>query len=129
MKGQQRQQSGFSLIEILIALTILTVAIAGVATTVSQFTLSTKRKQDTVYAQFVAMNKIAELRLQRNWPNTGRANGIIELAKRKWYWETEIKNTPDKDVRRLVIKVMLESQKDDGPAMATMVAFLGRPVG
>jgi general secretion pathway protein I len=94
----------------------------------SEVTTSAIHMQDKTLAQWVAMNKVAEMRLQPTWPSTGRSNGDVDMAGRSWHWQMEVKNTEDKDVRRLEVAVLPESDKGAETPTVLVTAFLGRPL-
>lgn len=119
---------GFTLVEVLVALAVLSLGLIAVIKVVSEVSLSAIQLQDKTYAQWVALNKIAEMRLQTAWPATGKSNGTTEMAGRNWRWVMEVKNTDDSGVRRLEVSVNPASEPQDAPATETVVAFLGKPL-
>lgn len=122
------RQRGFTLIEVLVALAILAFAMPTLFFAISSFTNKAIHYQDKTYAQWVALDKVAEMRLQTTWPAAGKSEGESDMADQSWHWEMEVKNTPDKDVRKLIVKVRPASNGDDTPWTSEITAFLGRPL-
>jgi general secretion pathway protein I len=123
-----RQQHGFTLLEVIVAILVLGLGMMAAIKTVSVVSVKANNLQNKTYAQWVALNKVAEMRLQRSWPGTGKSEGESDMADRSWHWVMEVENTPDKDVRRLKVSVTPESEKNDKAATAEVTAFLGRPL-
>ena len=119
---------GFTLMEVLVAMAVLSLGLIAVIKVVSEVSTSAMQLRDKTYAQWVALNKIAEMRLQTTWPPTGKSNGTTDMAGRKWRWVMEIKTTDDADVHRLEVTVNPASEPADAPATETVIAFLGKPL-
>jgi general secretion pathway protein I len=119
-------QRGFTLIEVLVALAILTLSLMIAIKVASEVTNSAIRLRDKTYAQWVALNKVAELRLLTTWPATGKSDGNTDMAGRSWHWTTEVKNTDDKSVRRLEVSVKPASEQDSAAPTVFVTAFLGQ---
>lgn len=126
---QSTRQRGFTLIEVLIALAILGMAMPTLFSTISSLTNKAYHYQEKTYAQWVALNKVAEMRLQTNWPPVGKSDGDSDMAGQSWHWQMEVKNTQDSDVHKLIVKVRPASQDDDNKSWTSEItAFLGRPL-
>lgn len=116
---------GFTLLELVIALFVLSVALVAVVDTVSVHLDSAAHVRDRTLAHWVAMNKVAEYQLMDDWPPTGTTNGDVEMGGRDWYWEVTVNNAPfDKNVRRLDVDVA-ESSASEHP-LAHIVAYAER---
>ena len=122
------KQKAFTLIEVLVAMAVLSMSLMAAIKVASEVTASATHMQDKTLAQWVAMNKVAEMRLQENWPSVGRSNGDIEMADRSWHWEVEVKTTPDNSVRRLEVSVLPENEKGSDTPTVFVTAFLGKPL-
>lgn len=107
---------------------ILALSMPAVFKAISEVSTSAMQLQDKTYAQWVALNKVAEMRLKTTWPAVGKSDGDADMAGRSWHWVMQIKNTDDKDVRKLVVSVNPESDKDNPVATSEITAFLGRPL-
>lgn len=106
---------GFTLLEVLIAMVIF-------GTTVS-FLLRNINDQQRAHtdigiktiAHWVALNQMAEVRIEGKWPNTGVTRGDAEMRNHKWYWLQTVTKTTEKDLRQIEIEVRYD-QKDELPA-------------
>ena len=84
-----RLERGFTLIEVMVALAVVAVALPALLMTLSQQLDSVRYLEDRSHAQWVAANRLAELRLvsqARGSLQAGLIAGEEELAGRKWYW-------------------------------------------
>ena len=109
------QYHGFTLLEVLVATTVIAVALAAIIKTTGSGTANAAYLRDKTFAHWVAMNQMTELQLEQTYPSLGKKSGEEEMANRTWYWSREVKTTPDEDIRRVEISVRLESDKDADP--------------
>lgn len=121
------KQKGFTLLEVMVAMAILAISLAAAIKAATEVTVNTAYLKEKTIAQWVATNKINEIRLQKNWPQIGRSNGDVRMAGVEWYWKLEVKKTPDDNIRRLELQVMPLKDKDKGSS-AFITAFMGKPL-
>jgi len=109
----RRRRSGFTLIEVLVALTIVAVGMAAVlgALTSSADTLTYLR--DKTFAQWVGLNHIARLRVSGQQPTTGNSDGDTDFAGRSWHWRQEVVATEVPGVVRIDVRVRPADVKGD----------------
>jgi general secretion pathway protein I len=119
-------QRGFTLLEVMVALAVVAIALAALVKGGSQSAVTAAHLRDKSFAHWVAMNRVAELSLQPQWPATGESRSDEEMAKRRWYALAKISATDDADVRRLEVEVRGSEEKDDA-VLARVTAFLPRP--
>ncbi len=65
-------------------------------------------------AHWVAMNQMAEVRMQEEWPNVGTTRGDAQMRNHKWYWLQTVSKTTDKDLRQVEVEVRYD-EKDELP--------------
>jgi general secretion pathway protein I len=118
-----RRQSGFTLMEMLVAVGVLAIALGAIIGNGARFANNASGLRDKSLALFVARNRMAELELARTWPALGKANEDVELGDIKWVWRSEVKTTQDPSLRRIDIRV---EKKDDrrATAYATLTGFV-----
>jgi general secretion pathway protein I len=124
---KQRNNSGFTLIEILVALAILSIVVITVVKNTATTISNAGYLRDRTFAHWVAMNKAAELQLAGQWPAQGQEQGEVELANRAWRWSAVFKETPDPDVRRVAISVAAAENIETVAPLTTLVVYLARP--
>jgi len=122
---------GFTLIEVLVALAIVAIGMAAVmgALTSSANTISYLR--DKTFAQWVALNQIANLRLSGQQPPTGNSDGDTDFAGRSWHWRQEVVATQIPGVERIDISVRPADLKagDDQGWFTTVSGIQGDALG
>jgi general secretion pathway protein I len=122
---------GFTLIEVLVALAIVAIGMAAVmgALTSSANTISYLR--DKTFAQWVALNQIANLRLSGQQPPTGNSDGDTDFAGRSWHWRQEVVATEVPGVERIDISVRPADLKagDDQGWFTTVSGIQGDALG
>jgi general secretion pathway protein I len=77
--------------------------------------------EQRIFAHWVAMNQLAEIRLQEGSPVPGTIEGKEMLGGREWRWRTEVSGTPDNSVQRLDVQVYQEG--DDDSSFAILTSF------
>ena len=107
---------GFTLVEVMVALAVVAVALPALLVTLSQQLDGLRYLEDRTQAQWVAANRLAELRLvvgAKGSLQTGQISGTEELAGRSWYWWSEGVETEVPGFFRYEIVV---SDQEDGEA-------------
>jgi len=126
-----RRRAGFTLIEVLVALAIVAIGMAAVlgALTSSADTISYLR--DKTFAQWVALNQIATVRLSGQVAPVGNSNGDIDFAGRSWHWRQEVTATQIPGAVRIDVKVRPKDVKgdDDNGWFTTVSGIQGDAVG
>lgn len=108
------EQRAFTLIEVMVALAVVAVALPALLLTISQQLDGLRYLEDRSHAQWVAANRLAELRLisqARGRLQTGLISGSEELAGREWYWWSKGEETAVPGFFRYEILV---SDEEDG---------------
>ncbi len=118
------KNSGFTLIEVTVALLVLAIALSAIIKAVSDTISNASYLRDKTIAQWVAMNKITELHVSDLLPATGSTTGEMKMAGREWFWKTTITSTEDDYVHKLSVEV--KAERNDESPLATMGGFVGR---
>ncbi len=122
MKWRKRQ--AFTLIEIMVALAIITIALGAIIQSTTASTQNAAYLRDKTVAGWVAMNQISLMRAKREWGSTSNKKGTVEMAGREWLWKMKIRKTDDPNMRRLEVDVF--AADDDANALASLTGFMGR---
>ena len=103
---------GFTLVEVLVALLILAIALAGAISTMSQQGNGADALKRKTLALWVAHNRLAEIQLQGEWPDLGKSSGEAEMAGVEWRWSAEVTRTEDDRLRRIDIEILDPDEPD-----------------
>ncbi|MCU7959495.1 MAG: type II secretion system minor pseudopilin GspI [gamma proteobacterium symbiont of Bathyaustriella thionipta] len=114
---------GFTLLEVLVALVVLALVMAGVMSFTARHSMNIQYLRDRSIAHWVAMNELVRLQLQDELPDTGSSSGEASMAGRTWFWHQKVESTPDDAVRRVWIEVA--PQADFEQALSSLWAFVG----
>lgn len=118
---------GFSLIEVLAALVVVSLGMLGVIEAVSQTANNTAYLRDKTLAHWVAMNRLTEIRLEAQTPRVAKSSDELEMAGRRWRWTTEVTQTPVESMRRIDVRVRL-ADGDDESSLASVTGFYGTAI-
>jgi general secretion pathway protein I len=129
---------GFTLIEVLIALLVVALGMGALLSTIASSAETVARLRDKSFAQWIALNQIAKLRLSGQQPQVGITTGDEEYAGAQWRWEQEIQDPGIAGILRVEVRVGLRPpgfKKSDGQSqdtefqpVSTGFGFLGSSV-
>jgi len=119
-----RKERGFTLLEVMIALAILSVASAGLVTAAGGYLKQTQRVEDKVLAAWVADNWLNELRLADKAPVIGALKAEANMAGRQWLLKAQVSQTNSIHLKRLDIEIQRAEDGDEGAVLSLLTAFL-----
>lgn len=118
------RSAGFTLIEVMVALTIVALSLGAVAASVSQMVDAGTTMRERTYASWIAQNKIAELRLANVIPEVSDTSGELEYAGIEWAWRANISETGVENLFRVDVAI---SYPGSDVAIRTVSGFIGEP--
>jgi general secretion pathway protein I len=116
MSGSER---GFTLIEMLVALAIFSLAALALLRLEGATVANTARLQDQAIAQIVARNLAVETMTDPVAPPFGRESGTTANAGRNWSWTRTVARSPEPRIQQIDISV----QSRIGPEAARLTVF------
>ena len=119
------RQSGFTLIEVMVALSIVALSLTAIAASMNQMIDAANTMRDRTYASWVAQNKIVELRLANVEPEVSTSSGDVDFANSTWEWRAVISETGIEDFYRIDVSV---SHAGSDYVVRTVTGFVGKPV-
>ena len=96
---------GFTLVEVLVALAIVTIGMAALLAALGSSADSISYQRDKTLAEWVALNRIEEVRLATARPTKGKSDGQAEMAGQQWTWAQEVLETEVKGILRVDVSV------------------------
>lgn len=115
---QSAHGTGFTLVEVMVALVVVAIVLPALLLTLSQQLDGLRYLDDRAHAQWVAANRLAELRLVLDAKGTlqrGTTSGTESMAGRDWYWWSEGTETPVPGFYRYEIAVSDRQDGQDSP--------------
>jgi len=101
----KRKQSGFTLLETLVALAILAIALGAALRATGASTAHVDALRLRVAADWVAQNRLALHAARGDWLPEGLQEGDVTQAGIPLHWEEKISSTPNPAFRRIDIRV------------------------
>lgn len=121
------RRAGFTLLEVLVALAVVALSLTAMIKSSGDATSNIAYLQEKTRAHWIAMDRISELRVAREWPSTGTERDEVEMYGVDWTWIQEVSETTVEDMRRVDVSVFLTEYGDEDYPLATMTGFLINP--
>jgi general secretion pathway protein I len=120
---------GFTLIEVLVALAIVTIGMAAVLEALTSSAHATLYLRHKTFAEWVALNQIERVRLSGTFPHTGTSTGHVRFARRRWRWRQKVSDTSVPGVVRIVVRTRPLKSRDHHEWYASVTGYMGRAIG
>ena len=137
----RRSQHGFTLIEVLVAVIVVALGIGALLVTLVSSADNVSRLREKSFAEWIALNRIAETRLSRTRPEVGTSDGEVEYAGSRWQWRQEVTDPGQAGILRVDVSVARLAERApattsntspdkgaDFPAIATAYGFVGTAI-
>lgn len=123
MRCRRKSGRGFTLIEVLVAMTIAAVALMAAIRATGSLALGSAELRSRTLAQWSAENRLAQIRIAREWPNLGRRQYDCSQAAVVLVCREDVYPTPNPLFRRVEVAVYTE---DGSFRLARLVGFSTR---
>jgi len=122
MSTKRIMQRGMTLIEVMVALAVFSLAALSVVNVATQHLRSIDYLEQKNIALWVANNHLTELELQGKLPELGIKRGELEYAGSTWYWQQQTDKTADTDFRAINLRVF--NQEKSEHALADLSSYM-----
>jgi general secretion pathway protein I len=116
---------GFTLLEVLVALTIISLSLGALISTSGSHASSAGYLKQKTIAHWVAMNEITQLQVEKAWPGKGDTKGSTQMAGAEWYWTRTVKETEDENALQVEFKIYLDEERES--SLTRLIGYLSRP--
>lgn len=123
MSGAKRGEAGFTLVEMLVALTIFSLAALALVRLQGVTILNAAQIDAHGMAQIVAANVAAEALTDPVPPAFGEARGETDNGGRRWRWMRTTRRSPEARIQR--IDIVVEGRPGAPAARLTVFRSLG----
>lgn len=119
------KRSGFTLIEVLVALAIISFALLAAIRVAGQGTNSVGELRLRLFAGWIAQNQLALHRARGDWLAPGMLRGTGRQGGIEFSWREEVIATPNNAFRRVDIAVF--AANDESHSLAHLTGFIVKP--
>ncbi len=116
---------GFTLLEVLVALTIISLSLGALISTSGSHASSAGYLKQKTIAHWVAMNEITQLQVEKAWPGKGDTKGSAQMAGAEWYWTRTVKETEDENALQVEFRIYLDEDRES--SLTRLIGYLSRP--
>ncbi len=116
--------AGFTLIEVLAALVIVALGMLGAIQAVTQVAGNGAYLRDKSFANWIAMNRITEVRLAPKAPEVGDSKGEVDYGGQRWRWKMNVSKTGVDSMLRIDMDVA-QADAPDKSALASITGYYG----
>lgn len=120
-----RNSAGFTLVEVLVALAIVSIALLAALRAAGQGSGAAAELRQRTLALWVAENRLAEHRARGDWLALGIARGTEAQAGMDFAWREEVIATPNPAFRR--IDVFVAAPAEPARTLARLTGFVVLP--
>lgn len=125
MSDARRSEQGFTLIEMLVALAIFSLAALALLRLGGATAVNSARLNDQALAEMVARNLAVETLTDPAPPAFGTSQGDAVNGGRRWRWVRTVTRSPEARIVQIEIAVAPEA---GGPGQAHLIVFRRGPV-
>ena len=122
-----RCAKGFTLVEVLVALAIVSIALMSALRAAGQGTNNVGELRSRLLAGWVAENLLAEQRARADWLPLGMQRGTSHQGGLDFAWREEVIATPNAAFRRVDVQVFATAE--EAHALAHLTGFIVNPPG
>jgi general secretion pathway protein I len=119
---------GFTLVEVMVALLIVAIGLSALMITVSSTARTSGFLRDKTVAQWIALNRLTEVRLNLNKFAANTDTGEVNFANRTWHYDTRYFDTSVATMKRVVVRVYAGDAKTKGNPVTESTGFLGSSI-
>lgn len=117
--------SGFTLLEVLVALVIVALGLMAAFGQVNQSLTTATILRDKTFAHWVALDQITRLRLMEQLPPLGDSSDELEMARTRWLYKIKISKADSDALRVVDVSVALSDRPEN--ILSSLTGIVGTP--
>jgi general secretion pathway protein I len=119
---------GFTLVEVLVALVVVALGLAALMVSVSGAARTSGYLRDKTLAQWIALNRLTEVREHLTDPAPNTDTVELKFAGRTWHYDTRYFDTSVVTMKRVVVRVFAGDAKTKGNPLMESSSFLSTAI-
>ena len=119
------KSAGFTLLEVLVALTIISLSLGALISTSGSHASSAGYLKQKTIAHWVAMNEITRLQVEQAWLDKGDTRGSTQMAGTEWFWTRTVKETEDENAQQVEFRIYLDEDRES--SLTRLIGYLSKP--
>lgn len=120
-----RRPAGFTLVEVIVALAIIGLALLAVVAKIGHMVETANVMSERTYANWIAQNKITEMRLANVIPEVSSTSGEVDYAGTEWAWRAVVSESGIENLFQVEVSVSYAGSTDE---IRRVMGFIGEPV-
>ncbi len=125
LKLRHADRAGFTLIEVMVALAIISIALMAALRASGQGASNVSELRSRLLAGWVAENRLAEHRARGEWFSPGIRRGTDRQAGIDFSWREEVTDTPNPSFRR--VDIYIQATPTEPHVLAHLAGFITQP--
>lgn len=120
----KKNSHGFTLIEVMVALTIIAISLGALLNTSGTQANSASYLKQKTLAHWIAVNELTQIRIGKVFPELGDKKDSTSMANHDWHWIRTTKKTEDENTRQVTFK--LYADKDYKKNLTVLIGYANR---
>lgn len=116
---------GFTLIEVMVALTVFAMAATAIVSAVTSHVSNLQLLKEQTIANYVASNRITEIQLENRWPIQNNLSKRVDMADSSWYWQQTVIDTPVNNFKAVRVSVAKDAAITD--VVTELTVYMAKP--
>jgi general secretion pathway protein I len=112
MRTSRTRAHGFTLLEVLIGLVVLSLALLALTRTAALQVDSFGQLRDRTIAGWLAQDLLVETRIGNPFPALGTSSGTRRFGPADWRWELRVQSTQVATIRRIDVRIYASADRE-----------------